>query len=245
MRVRLAPDAKTAGEIIAAEIADTLARNPSAAIGVATGTTPEPVYEALAESAVDLSAASAFALDEYVGLPAGHPQSYRAILQRMLVETLGLADERLHVPDGTDPDPAAAAASYERALVGSPGVDLQLLGIGRNGHIGFNEPGAAFDTATRVVRLTDDTRRANSRFFADEAAVPARAITQGLGTIFRARRLVLLATTTAKAHAIASLVRGPITTDVPATLLRLHPDATVFVTPQAAAELTDREVETA
>lgn len=240
MDVVVLPDGEGLGDYVARRIITELASRPSLVLGVATGSSPEPVYRALAARGADLSSASAFALDEYVGLPAGHPQSYREVLRAQLVGPLSLRDERLHVPDGTSANPDDAAQRYEAELARSGGVDLQLLGIGRNGHIGFNEPGSPFDSRTRVVDLTDDTREANGRFFASLDEVPRRSITQGLGTIFGARRIILVAQGMAKARAIERMVNGPVTPGLPASLLQRHPDAIAVITEDAASELSVR-----
>jgi len=245
VRILLTADPSAAGDLVAREIARAVDRDPATVLGVATGGSPEPVYRSLARAGVRLPHATAFALDEYVGLPPGHPESYRAVLQRLVQLPLGLAADRLHVPDGAAADPDAEAAAYDARIDEAGGVGLQLLGIGRNGHIAFNEPGSALDTPTRVVRLTEDTRRANARFFTGIDDVPERAITQGLGTIARARRLMLIATTEDKADAVRALVRGPVTSDLPASILRIHPDATVVLTPEAATGLSEEEFEAA
>jgi glucosamine-6-phosphate deaminase len=144
------------------------------------------------------------------------------------------------VPDGAHGDPDESARRYEAELAGSGGIGLQLLGIGRNGHIGFNEPGSPFDSRTRVVELTDDTREANRRFFASLDEVPRRSITQGLGTILDARRIILVAQGAGKARAVERMVNGQITPGLPASILQRHPDALVVVTEDAASELSAR-----
>ena len=170
-----------------------------------------------------------FALDEYVGLPAGHPESYRAVITREVVEPLGLTPELVRVPNG---DPATiqhAGADYEAAITAAGGVDLQILGIGRTGHIGFNEPGSSLASLTRVKTLTERTRADNARFFDSPDDVPMHCITQGIGTILRARHLVLLAFGEAKAHAVAAAVEGPVSASQPGSAIQLHPHTTVVV----------------
>lgn len=242
MEVVIVADAKAGGELIAQGIADLLRRKPGALLGVATGSTPLPVYEALAErvrsGAVDASQARIAQLDEYVGLPAGHPESYRSVVLREVVAPLGLDEEAFIGPDGSAEDVQAACEAYDRALMEAGGVDLQLLGIGTDGHIGFNEPCSSLASRTRIKTLTERTRIDNARFFGgDVAQVPHHVITQGIGTILDARHLVLLATGEGKAEAVAQTVEGPVSALVPASALQLHPHATVVVDEAAAAKL--------
>ncbi|MDX2645996.1 glucosamine-6-phosphate deaminase [Streptomyces sp. PA03-1a] len=241
MEVVIVPDATAGGELIAGAIADLLRRKPDALLGVATGSTPLPVYRALAglagEGRADVSRARICQLDEYVGLPAGHPESYRSVVLREVVEPLGLARESFMGPDGTAEDIVEACAAYERTLAAAGGVDLQLLGIGTDGHIGFNEPCSSLASRTRIKTLTEQTRKDNARFFDRPEAVPHHVITQGIGTILEARHLVLLATGEAKAEAVALAVEGPLAAVVPASALQLHPHATVVVDEAAASKL--------
>ena len=216
----------------AREVESVLAAD-SPVLGVATGSTPEAVYATLAARGVDAGSATAFALDEYVGLADGDERSYEATLWRLLGRPLGLGEDRLHVPSARGDGPA----EYERRIRAAGGVDLQLLGIGTNGHIGFNEPGSSFDTRTRVVELAASTRRDNARFFADAAEVPRSAVTQGIATILDARRLVLLAFGSAKAPAVRRALTGPVGVDSPASALRQHRDVLVLLDHQAAAGL--------
>ncbi|MCX4825364.1 glucosamine-6-phosphate deaminase [Streptomyces sp. NBC_01142] len=241
MEVVIVPDSAAGGELIAEAMADLLRRKPDALLGVATGSTPLPVYEALAAkvraSEVDTSHARICQLDEYVGLPSGHPESYRSVVLREVVEPLGLTDASFMGPDGTAEDVAAACIGYDHALTEAGGVDLQLLGIGTDGHIGFNEPCSSLASRTRIKTLTDRTRQDNARFFNGLDEVPHHVITQGIGTILEARHLVLLATGKAKADAVALAVEGPLSALVPASALQLHPHATVVVDEAAASGL--------
>ncbi|MFB7172703.1 glucosamine-6-phosphate deaminase [Streptomyces sp. NPDC056254] len=242
MEVVIVPDAKAGGELIAEAMAALVRRKPDALLGVATGSTPLPVYEALARKAgageVDVSAARICQLDEYVGLPAGHPESYRAVVLREVVEPLGLTEASFMGPDGSAEDVAAACEAYDRALAEAGGVDLQLLGIGTDGHIGFNEPCSSLSSRTRIKTLTHQTRVDNARFFDDDLEqVPHHVITQGIGTILDARHLVLLATGEGKAEAVAQTVEGPLSALVPASALQLHRHATVVVDEAAASKL--------
>ncbi len=229
-----------AASLVAAHIAKEVGRKPDFTLGVATGSTPLPVYQALAthrESGVDFSSMSAFALDEYVGLSVDHPEGYSNVIEREVTVPLGLDPERVHVPDGSGADIATAGARYEQALVDHGGVDLQLLGIGTTGHIGFNEPGSSFASLTRVKTLTVRTRADNARFFASPEEVPIHCVTQGLGTILRARHLVLLAFGEGKAEAIAAAVEGPMSASMPGSAIQFHRHVTVVLDEASASAL--------
>jgi glucosamine-6-phosphate deaminase len=241
MEVVIVPDAAAGGELIAEAIGALVARKPDALLGVATGSTPLPIYRALAArlaaGSLDVGRLRVCQLDEYVGLPAGHPESYRSVLAREVLEPLGLGLERFLGPDGTRADVTAACAEYDAALAAAGGVDLQILGIGTDGHIGFNEPCSSLASRTRIKTLTPQTREDNARFFASLDEVPHHVITQGIGTILEAGHLVLLATGAGKAEAVAATVEGPVAAVVPAAALQLHPHATVVVDEAAAAQL--------
>jgi glucosamine-6-phosphate deaminase len=239
--VEISADAETTGSRVAERIAALIEAKPDAVIGVATGSSPEPVYRALArhiDNGLDASAVSWFALDEYVGLHLGHPQSYRAVLERVLIGPLGLDAASLHVPDGAAADPDEAAQAYELALAGTT-VDLQILGIGENGHIGFNEPGTPFTTTTHRAGLTRSTRMANARFFDSVDLVPAECLTQGLATIMRADRIELVAFGERKAAAVAAALCSPVTEQCPASILQTHPDVRFSVDADAAGGLRE------
>jgi glucosamine-6-phosphate deaminase len=217
-------------------------------LGLATGSSPIGLYrelgDAVADGRADFSRAHGIALDEYVGLRPGHPEGYRQVLLREVCTVIGLPPERLAVPDGTGADLAAltaAAEAYERHIAALGGVDVQVLGIGANGHLGFNEPGSALASRTRVKRLSARTRRDNARFFTGLADVPTHCVTQGLGTILDARRLVLVACGDAKADAVAAALEGPLTASVPASVLQWHPDTVVCLDEAAAAGLRNRQ----
>ena len=228
-----------AGALVADEIVRLLRRRPDAVLGLATGSTPLPVYEALRPRVVDVdvSRVRGFALDEYVGLDPAHPESYRSVIAREVVEPLGLDPALVHVPDGRPQGIETAGETYEEAIRAAGGVDLQILGIGTDGHIGFNEPGSSFASLTRVKTLTPETRADNARFFDAIDDVPRHCITQGLGTILRARHLVLLAFGESKAAAVAGAVEGPVTAMLPGSAVQLHPHVTVVVDEAAAARL--------
>jgi glucosamine-6-phosphate deaminase len=230
-----------AGRLVAESILRLIASKPDAVLGLATGSTPVPVYRELAalveERHVDVAGVRGFALDEYVGLPPGHPQSYRATIEREVVAPIGLDPKLVHVPNGSLAGIEHAGEDYEKLIVESGGIDLQILGIGTDGHIGFNEPGSSFESLTRVKTLTEQTRHDNARFFEREADVPLHCITQGLGTIHRARHLVLLAFGERKARAVAGAVEGPVTASNPASAIQLHPRTTLLVDEAAAGQL--------
>jgi glucosamine-6-phosphate deaminase len=242
MEVVIVPDDTAVGEIGAAKIASVAAEvGLGVVLGLATGSSPISVYRALGRrvlsGTLDLSQASAFALDEYVGLPTGHPQSYRSVIGRDAAAPLGLAPERVHTPDGFASDLRGAAARYEELIGKAGGVDVQILGVGANGHIGFNEPGSSLASRTRVKTLTSRTRQDNARFFNGLASVPHHCLTQGLGTIMDARHVVLLAQGSAKAEAISAVVEGPITTMWPGSILQMHERATIVIDEAAASGL--------
>jgi glucosamine-6-phosphate deaminase len=232
---------EAAGEITADAVTALIGRNASGVLGLATGSTPLSSYAAIARRGLDLSRLRGFALDEYVGLPAGHPQSYRAVITRDVVEPLGMTPALVRVP-GDDGGPLEGAGErYETDLVAAGGVDIQLLGIGGTGHIGFNEPGSSFGSLTRIKTLTQRTRADNARFFASPAEVPTHCLTQGLGTILRARHLILLAFGASKAPAIAAAIEGPLTASAPGSVVQLHPHVTVVVDEAAASELKNAD----
>lgn len=230
--IEVASGPAAVGERVAARIAAIIEDKPNAVIGVATGSSPEPVYRALSRrvrEGLDVAAVQWYALDEYLGLPTGHPQSYRSVLERVLIEPLGADPATLHIPDGPVRD-------YEEAVTVA-GVDVQLLGIGENGHIGFNEPGTSFAAVTHRATLAESTRRANARFFTRLEDVPTECQTQGLATIMRAARIELVAIGTRKAAAVAAML-GEVTESCPASILQRHPDVRITLDPTAATELS-------
>lgn len=230
-----------AGRIAADLIVAALATRDEPTLGLATGSTPLPVWSALAERSLDLSAVRGFALDEYVGLPPGHPESYRAVVDRDIVAPLGLDPRRVRVPGDDECPLTEAGERYEAAIADAGGIDLQILGIGRTGHIGFNEPGSSLASRTRLKALTPATRADNARFFDSIDDVPTHCLTQGIGTILDARVLVLLAFGETKAPAVAAAVEGPLTSSCPASAIQLHRRAVVIVDEAAAARLEHRD----
>ncbi|MDC7803449.1 glucosamine-6-phosphate deaminase [Sphingomonas sp. BLCC-B65] len=237
--VVIVPSAADAGALVADEIVRLIAARPDAVLGLATGSTPLPVYEALRPrlTGVDVSRVRGFALDEYVGIDPRHPQSYRSVITTEVVEPLGLDPQRIHTPNGDLATIAHAGDDYERAIADAGGIDLQILGIGTSGHIGFNEPGSSFASRTRVKTLIEQTRRDNARFFDSIDDVPMHCITQGLGTILSARHLFLLAFGEGKAGAVAGAVEGPVTSSLPGSAIQLHPHVTVVVDEAAGSRL--------
>jgi glucosamine-6-phosphate deaminase len=232
---------EAAGEITADAVVALVSKMPDALLGLATGSTPLSSYHAIARRGLDLSRVRGFALDEYVGLPAGHPESYRSVITREVVEPLGMTASLVRVP-GDDGGPLEGAGErYEADLVAAGGVDIQLLGIGGTGHIGFNEPGSSFGSLTRIKTLTERTRADNARFFASLDEVPMHCLTQGLGTILRARHLILLAFGASKAAAIAAAIEGPLSASAPGSAVQLHPHVTVVVDEAAASQLKNAD----
>ncbi|MFD2093893.1 glucosamine-6-phosphate deaminase [Blastococcus deserti] len=244
MEVVILPTAEDCGRVVADVIAAAVTAGPDGnrpTLGLATGSSPVLAYRELIrrhrEEGLSFAGVRGFLLDEYVGLPAGHPESYRSVIRRELTATLDIADSDVHGPDGAHPDPLVAAREYELRLLENGPVAVQVLGIGANGHIGFNEPGSSLTSVTRVKTLTEQTRRDNARFFERPEDVPRHVITQGLGTIGRAQHLLLTASGARKAAAVAAAVEGPLTASCPASVLQWHPHATVVIDEAAAARL--------
>ncbi len=230
---------------IATAAADVVARvvteHERPVLGLATGSSPLPVYGELIrrhrEEGLSFAHADAFLLDEYVGLPAGHPESYREVIRRELTGQIDIDDARVHGPDGAASDVKGAAAAYDAAIAAAGGVDVQLLGIGTDGHVAFNEPGSSLRSRTRVKTLTEQTRADNARFFDSVDDVPWHVLTQGLGTISEARHLLLVAAGAGKADAVAAMVEGPVAAFCPASVLQLHPHVTVLLDEAAGSKL--------
>ncbi|QAY70409.1 glucosamine-6-phosphate deaminase [Xylanimonas protaetiae] len=241
MEVVIAP-AEELALLAAGHVDALLRRRPDAVIGLATGSSPLKVYDELArrhaEDGLSFARARGFMLDEYVGLPADHPERYRTVIEKEIASRVGWAPEQVQGPDGLADDLPAACAAYEAAIAAAGGVDVQILGIGTDGHIAFNEPGSSLASRTRIKTLTRQTREDNARFFGgDVAKVPTHCLTQGLGTIMDARHLVLLATGRQKAEAVHQLVEGPVSAMWPATIMQMHPHATVLIDDAAAGRL--------
>ncbi len=232
--------AVTAADIVAGRV-----RRGPAVLGLATGSTPLATYAELIrrhrEEGLSFADCVSFNLDEYVGLPAGHPESYREVIRREFTAHVDIPDARVEGPDGAAADVPAEARRYEDAIRAAGGIDVQLLGIGTDGHIGFNEPVSSLASRTRIKTLTTQTREDNARFFSSIDEVPIHVLTQGLGTISEAGHLLLLATGEGKAEAIAATVEGPVAAITPASVLQLHPHATVVIDEAAASRLRLRD----
>lgn len=241
MEVVILPGSKAIAALAADAIEALLKRKPDAVLGLATGSSPLPVYTELAERhqrrGLDFSRVRGFALDEYVGLPAGHPESYQEVLRREFTERVNIRPANVLGPDAAAADIPAACRAYEQAIRDAGGVDLQLLGVGTDGHIGFNEPGSSLASRTRIKTLIEQTRRDNARHFGGLAEVPHHVVTQGLGTILEARHVILIATGAQKAQAVRDLVEGPVAAICAASVLQLHPHATILVDEAAASSL--------
>ena len=241
MEVVIQPTPADAARIVADAVLALLERKPDAVLGLATGTSPLATYAELIERCragrISFARARAFLLDEYIGLPDGHPQSYRAVIERQFTGEVDFAPGAVRGPDGASADVPAACAGYEDAIRAAGGIDLQLLGIGGSGHVGFNEPVSSLASRTRVKTLTHQTRADNARFFASLDEVPHHVLTQGIGTILDARHVVLIATGESKAEPIRRAVEGPLTAMCPASALQLHPHVSVVVDEAAAAKL--------
>jgi glucosamine-6-phosphate deaminase len=223
-------------------IADRLRRKPNMVLGLATGSTPLGLYKELIrmhkEEGLDFSKVTTFNLDEYVGLPPTHDQSYHYFMYENLFKHINLDMRFVHVPMGMAKDIDAFCAWYEQRIVEAGGIDLQVLGIGGNGHIAFNEPGSSLYSRTRIKTLTGTTRMDNARFFKNMDEVPKYAITMGVGTIMDAKEIVLLANKSSKADAIRASVEGPITAMCPASIIQMHRTAFVICDKEAASKLT-------
>jgi len=245
VRIIIEQDSGAVARRAANFIADLLRRRPACVLGLATGSSPIGTYQELIrlhrEEGLDFSQATTFNLDEYAGLGPDHPQSYRFFMQQQLFDHVNFAAGRTHVPDGLADDFSASCADYEAAIRVAGGIDLQLLGIGADGHIAFNEPGSSLSSRTRLKSLVRETIRDNARFFGSEDLVPRLAVTMGVGTILEARQCVLVAYGCGKAEAVRGMVEGPITASNTASALQLHPHVCVVLDEQAASLLERRE----
>ncbi|NKZ11230.1 glucosamine-6-phosphate deaminase [Mycolicibacterium septicum DSM 44393] len=242
MEVIILADAAKIGGVAADAVGALLDRKPDAVLGLATGSSPLAIYDELAARCsagqISFRQARGFTLDEYVGLPADHPERYRNVIDTVFVSRVDFAPGAVLGPDGLATDIPAACAAYEDAIRGAGGVDLQILGIGTDGHIGFNEPGSSLASRTRIKTLTQQTRLDNARFFGDDLdAVPTHCLTQGLATIMAARHVILVALGRSKAEAVHHLVEGAVSAMWPATILQHHPHVTVLLDDAAAQRL--------
>ena len=241
MEVVICRDATEIGGIAADAIGALLTRKPDAVLGLATGSSPLAIYDELAVRCdgghLSFARARGFTLDEYVGLPADHPERYRNVIDEVFTSRVDIPPDAVSSPDGEADDIPAACAAYEAAIGAAGGVDLQILGIGTDGHIAFNEPGSSLASRTRLKTLTEQTRQDNARFFDHVDDVPYHVLTQGLGTIMEARHLVLVATGEGKAEAVAAMVEGPVSQVCPASVTQMHPHVSVLLDEAAASRL--------
>ena len=239
MNVYIYPDAQTLAKAAAALMGGLIVEKPDAVLGLATGGTPVPTYKELArlnaEGAVSFARVRTFNLDEYAGMAPDHPQSYRRFMNEQLFDHIDIDPANTHVPSGFAD--AATVADYDAQIRAAGGVDLQLLGIGHDGHIGFNEPDDTFSRETHIVELTDITRQANARFFDSPDEVPDKAVTMGIGTIMQAKRILMIATGADKADTVRAMLRGPVTPRLPASVLAFHRDVVVMLDAAAASKL--------
>ena len=238
MKIRIFQTPGRAARALAREIARAASRNPRVVLGLPTGRTSIPVYRELVAlsraDAIDFSRATTFNLDEFLGLSAEDPRSYHAFMRRHLFDHVNLSPRRTHLLNGAARDVAAECRGFERAIARAGGIDLMVLGLGRNGHIGFNEPDRSLVSHTHRMRLRASTRHANAFLFGSMSAVPREALSMGMGTILQARRIILLVTGRSKARAVERVLSGRMTTRVPASFLQLHRDVEVWLDAAAA-----------
>ncbi|BAS27139.1 glucosamine-6-phosphate deaminase [Limnochorda pilosa] len=245
MQIRVVGEPSSVADGAAREVIRQVTERPDSVLGLATGATPEGLYRELVKAyrrgRVSFARVSTFNLDEYVGLPAGHPASYHHYMERHLLAYVDVDPLHVHIPNGQAPDVDQECRRYEEQLRRAGYVDLQILGLGRNGHIGFNEPGTPFGSLTHRVALAETTREANRVHFPAGQEPPREAITMGIRSIMQARRILVLATGEAKAEAVAAAVLGPVTEQVPASILQLHPSVTWWLD-EAAASLLEKDL---
>ena len=226
-------------------VADIINLKPNAVLGLATGSTPLGLYKELVrmhkEESLDFSHVATFNLDEYVGLPPGHPQSYHYFMHENLFKDINIEPQNVHIPSGTTSNYQAFCQWYEQRIEQCGGIDVQILGIGSDGHIAFNEPGSSLGSRTRIKTLSKETIEDNARFFTKKKEVPIYAITMGVGTVLEARKLLLLANGANKAKAIAEAIEGPVSCMCTASVLQLHPDSSLFLDNEAAGKLKMRD----
>ncbi len=241
MEIIIRDDYAAVSQQAAAAVADLLRTQPQAVLGLATGSTPLGLYQELIrlhrEESLDFSQVTTFNLDEYVGLAADHPQSYHYFMHDNLFRHINVPSDNIHIPDGTASDYQTFCKSYEARIESCGGIDLQVLGIGSDGHIAFNEPGSSLASRTRIKTLARQTIDDNARFFDSVDDVPIYAITMGVGTILDARRIILLANGANKSSAVAAAVEGPVTSMCTASVLQNHADTTFFLDTEAASQL--------
>jgi len=237
MKMMIFPNYEELSKAGATIIVDMLKQKPKSVLGLATGGTPIGIYEQLikqhSEGKVSFSEATSFNLDEYIGIPQVHPESYYSYMQQQLFRYIDLPNEQAFIPNSSAEDLELECERYDRLLQRIEQIDLQILGIGHNGHIGFNEPAQGLLSGTHIVKLSEETRRANARFFDTIDQVPKLAITMGVGTILKAKHILLIVKGSDKAEIVERALIGPITTELPASLLQTHPHLTVLITEDA------------
>lgn len=241
MEIIIQPTPEAATGVAARLIARLLRQKPRAVLGLATGSTPLPLYRELVKMNLDWRRVTTFNLDEYVGLSPDHPGSYHSFMRENLFRHINIPQKNIHIPDGMAGDIPALCGRYENQIRDAGGIDLQLLGIGTDGHIGFNEQTSSLASRTRIKTLTPQTRRDNARYFGGESQAPHHVITMGIGTIMESRHCLLLAFGRKKARAVAGAVEGPVTAMNPASVLQLHPTATFCIDEAAASRLKMRQ----
>jgi glucosamine-6-phosphate deaminase len=245
MEMILQPDAEAASKVAARLVANVVRKKPDAVLGMATGSTPLGLYRELIrlhrEEGLDFSRVTTFNLDEYIGLPPEHPQSYHHYMQENVFAHLNVPQDRIHLPDGMTRDVPAFCSEYEERIRKAGGIDVQILGIGSDGHVGFNEPTSSLASRTRIKTLTPETLEDNARFFDSPEEQPHHVITMGIGTILDARQVVMLAFGEKKAEAVAGMVEGPITASLPASALQFHTRTHVFLDEAASSRLKRTE----
>lgn len=241
MRVIIVKDYDVMSKWAAEFVRQEIIKKPDIVLGLPTGSTPLGMYKELVrmhkEEGLDFSKVTTFNLDEYVGLPKSHPESYHSFMWKNFFKHINIKEENIFIPDGTVEDIDAHCRWYEEKIRERGGIDLMILGIGRDGHIGFNEPGSSLASRTRIKTLMEVTRRDNARFFRSLEEVPKYAITMGIGTIMESKKILLLASGEAKREAVKKTVEGPITAMVPASMIQFHPKAIVVVDEEAGSLL--------
>ena len=241
--LQIFPNPQAIAEYVSGLLIAQIQSKNNAVLGLATGSTMEPVYQTLSERVsqenIDVSGLTTFNVDEYIGLGAEHPQSYRYYMQEHLFNRLAFVRHRTFLPDGLCNDTTAQCAQYSEQIRQAGHIDLQLLGIGNNGHIGFNEPGTPFSSRTHVVELSEQTREDNSRFFENVDEVPTKAITLGLQDIMESRQVILIATSANKAQIVADLYASELDEQLPASVIKSHPNAMILVDDAAASLLSE------
>jgi glucosamine-6-phosphate deaminase len=246
MLLVLKPNSEELGREVGRVVANAVRRNPALRLGLATGSTMVGMYQELVrfhrDEKLDFSRVVTFNLDEYLGLPPNHPQSFHHFMQQNFFAHVNVTPSNIHIPDGAiKGNYQQYCASYEETIRNAGGIDLQVLGIGRNGHVGFNEPTSSLGSRTRLKVLSRETIEDNRKFFAAQEEIPQCAITMGIGTILEAKRILLLASGSSKASAIAKAIEGPLTASVTASALQLHSDVTFIVDREAGAQLKQQE----